>query len=954
MTIADHKSDFNSSEVMRSLERVAIDKGMVELDPVVKVASKQESYEASGNLQEDILKLAKGLREKGYKKEADALEDKVFDYKRAADAWYDVTGEEGDDLIDFAHPDGDVSVGEGEYGIVETITSTQKKIRDKIEKTPTGKQSSAKNDVVKEGQAVAKKRESLSRKEFVDLDVLAKARSWIQKHINLGEVYNFVYGLIDDIQVEEVTWNDEAEGWSDEDEAEYVAGKLQPLVSQTLSTWAKHGYMPSSIWSYLKSALNHKKSRYIEPETMGVAGISAVSANSVDVYQLWLGEAVPSIVQGIRAGEILLYPSVGEAYRRTHKEEDKSEEKPEKKRDKQTRFDRVARDYVKGLNVMIEWLDKNDIGKRGKRARDAYVRAKSALTKKPGKTLADLREALKYINREAINAISLDDLNKILEAEYRAFEELTKSASFKSFTKKGQDPSSPSGAPLPPSPGDAESGGGLAVQPKEKKKTQKGVSSRMVGQIQEKLVELADALEKAGYQDSNKIQKIKTVGSEANPYKPDNIPGDNTKESLQEVEEVRKELEQRGVKGLSKINVRYDQNTLNAVSELIKAVKSSGVGYAPDDRILAKYEIKNIPVNIRESDLYDPSSFLDMLVRSGLISTYQSMGAPTTALQPMEPRANLNLKQIYKLAQRSDIIREPPFGKKKSTDLFQVQEFGLNIQQWKNALDDVERAARRQLKAAPSGSAGAAQRQNAVKVIKYIQRIKVQLNRQYAKPQGIKTLSDPRIVNVSTRRPQRGAGTAYGPGYRGPWGYGQPAGEEAIGGPEARELAAPIGPDINLNHPIWRDVLMQYEGNPGVDALMREGVLSLSQWRRTSASSLATTYAYDYSGVDAYEMLVGTIATLLKAIREVRRRYAEMVADNPEAVRLIKQTAKYANRWTAVLTGKLRVVLREKKKLGPSRRAPSRRAPARRQPRYRRPSGRAPYRPGIPNRYYEP
>jgi hypothetical protein len=52
---------------------------------------------------------------------------------------YRAHDEDGEDLINAAHPDGDVNMGDGEHGDVETILSQHKKIVDVVEKMPAGK-----------------------------------------------------------------------------------------------------------------------------------------------------------------------------------------------------------------------------------------------------------------------------------------------------------------------------------------------------------------------------------------------------------------------------------------------------------------------------------------------------------------------------------------------------------------------------------------------------------------------------------------------------------------------------------------------------------------------------------------------------------------------------------------------------------------------------------------------
>lgn len=89
---------------------------------------------------ENVLKLCSGLKEKGFHKQADDLEERFVLYKAAKNTHlYRAHDEDGEDLINAAHPDGDPNMGDGEHGDVETILSRHKKMVDIVNKAPTGK-----------------------------------------------------------------------------------------------------------------------------------------------------------------------------------------------------------------------------------------------------------------------------------------------------------------------------------------------------------------------------------------------------------------------------------------------------------------------------------------------------------------------------------------------------------------------------------------------------------------------------------------------------------------------------------------------------------------------------------------------------------------------------------------------------------------------------------------------
>ena len=138
--------NFSDSPTMRSLEKIAISKGLVKVEkPLIKEASSPD-LSVSSNLTENILKLCSGLRANGLNKYADEVESKFISYKKAEKSLYDVSGEEGEDLVDAAHPEGSHQL-EGVSGdsIIETIIDKQLADLKMIDKIPTGKLSSAKD-----------------------------------------------------------------------------------------------------------------------------------------------------------------------------------------------------------------------------------------------------------------------------------------------------------------------------------------------------------------------------------------------------------------------------------------------------------------------------------------------------------------------------------------------------------------------------------------------------------------------------------------------------------------------------------------------------------------------------------------------------------------------------------------------------------------------------------------
>lgn len=133
----------NNSQVAKNLVKIAVEKGIItpeKYKSVKEAAAKlPTNLDPTDNLTLNILKLCKGLRTQGFSKYADEVESKYLHYKKAQ-ALYDVSGETGEKLIDWAHPEGSHKM-EGVEGdsTIETILDRSKQMRAIVEKQPTGK-----------------------------------------------------------------------------------------------------------------------------------------------------------------------------------------------------------------------------------------------------------------------------------------------------------------------------------------------------------------------------------------------------------------------------------------------------------------------------------------------------------------------------------------------------------------------------------------------------------------------------------------------------------------------------------------------------------------------------------------------------------------------------------------------------------------------------------------------
>lgn len=122
--------DLKHFELMSELENRQNDEVIIE----EKKASIKPSFT------EKILKLSEKLRNSGYTNQAESLENTFVIYKQAESVdpklLYRAHDETGEDLIEFAHPDGDVEIApaKNQYGHIETPISQHKKIIDIVQK----------------------------------------------------------------------------------------------------------------------------------------------------------------------------------------------------------------------------------------------------------------------------------------------------------------------------------------------------------------------------------------------------------------------------------------------------------------------------------------------------------------------------------------------------------------------------------------------------------------------------------------------------------------------------------------------------------------------------------------------------------------------------------------------------------------------------------------------------
>ena len=132
---------------MRSLVRVFQEKGLLKDEPIQKTAAPKFDLTPSGDLIDNLMKLCSGLRRSGFEKQAEELEGKFIQYKRA-NSLYNISGEDGEDLVHAAHPNGSHKMEniDSDEATFEDILDKHLKTLNVVNKQPTGKLASRRFD----------------------------------------------------------------------------------------------------------------------------------------------------------------------------------------------------------------------------------------------------------------------------------------------------------------------------------------------------------------------------------------------------------------------------------------------------------------------------------------------------------------------------------------------------------------------------------------------------------------------------------------------------------------------------------------------------------------------------------------------------------------------------------------------------------------------------------------
>ncbi len=123
---------FSDSPVMRSLEKVAINKGLVKVQEIKKSASKELDVKITDNLMSNLLKLCTALKSKGLNNYAQELEFKIISYKKAA------TNKDYSPILNEAHPKGSHKLENLDH-VINTLLDNELAILQSVSKQPKGK-----------------------------------------------------------------------------------------------------------------------------------------------------------------------------------------------------------------------------------------------------------------------------------------------------------------------------------------------------------------------------------------------------------------------------------------------------------------------------------------------------------------------------------------------------------------------------------------------------------------------------------------------------------------------------------------------------------------------------------------------------------------------------------------------------------------------------------------------
>lgn len=194
---------FEDSPTMRALEKVAREKGLVKPEPLTKKASlvKKADLTPTDNLMENILKLCNGLREQGFVKDASELEGKFLQYKQAQ-TLYETSPEKGEDVVEFAHPEGSHKLRDVDSteAVVEDILDKHDLIEEVAKKNSKGKLTDAASVIsavrvalAQESDEEAKDAANLEAGRQAYANIIAETTALIQQILQSEDLSDITY-----------------------------------------------------------------------------------------------------------------------------------------------------------------------------------------------------------------------------------------------------------------------------------------------------------------------------------------------------------------------------------------------------------------------------------------------------------------------------------------------------------------------------------------------------------------------------------------------------------------------------------------------------------------------------------------------------------------------------------------------------------------------------------------
>lgn len=124
-------TNFKDSHTMRSLEKIAIEKGWVtpKKEDIVKEASvKEDKVSISENTDENLVNLISSLKKSGMVALANELQQDYLQYKKAEADYYDSEHLDANDMVHEAHPGKSPNMGKGELSLIENIYEQHEKM----------------------------------------------------------------------------------------------------------------------------------------------------------------------------------------------------------------------------------------------------------------------------------------------------------------------------------------------------------------------------------------------------------------------------------------------------------------------------------------------------------------------------------------------------------------------------------------------------------------------------------------------------------------------------------------------------------------------------------------------------------------------------------------------------------------------------------------------------------